>query len=101
MGITYNVFIHNIITRRFSMPQFRWPELMHDISLAREGASSHPSKPADWESIAGVLSSAFSTEDKPIELKGRGCRERMDRLLEKFRAEDSKSLKRLVPFSKY
>ena len=54
------------------MPQFLWPELRHDISLAREVASSRPSKPADWESIAGVLSSTFSTEDKPIELKGRG-----------------------------
>ena len=36
---------------------------------------------------------SISTEDKHIELKGRGCRERMDRLVEKIRAEDSKSLK--------
>ena len=79
------------------MPQFRWPEITHDLSLAKEIAAMHPSKPADWETIAGVLSAAFSTEDKPVCLKGRGCRERMDRLLEKFKAEKSQSLKRLVP----
>lgn len=76
------------------MPQFRWPELQHDISLAREVAGSRPSKPSDWETIAGTLSVAFSTEEKAVELKGRGCRERLERLLEKFKSDDSKSLKR-------
>ena len=23
----WNVFIHNLVARRFSMPKFRWPEL--------------------------------------------------------------------------
>ena len=50
------------------MPQFRWPEMKHDIALAKEVASVRPSKPADWEVIAGVLSAAFSTDDKPITL---------------------------------
>ena len=76
------------------MPQFRWPEMKHDIALAKEVASVRPSKPADWEVIAGVLSAAFSTDDKPITLKGRGCRERLDWLVEKFKTEEAKSLKR-------
>lgn len=81
------------------MPQFRWPELKHDVLLAKEVAASRPSKPVDWEAIAGTLSVIFSTEEKAIDLKGRGCRERMERLLEKFKSEDSKSLKRLVTCS--
>ena len=77
------------------MPQFRWPELQHDLSLAKEVTSRRPSKPADWEVIAETLSADFSIKDKPPEeLKGRGCRERLERLLDKFKAEDSKSLKR-------
>ena len=49
----------------------------------------------DWDEIAAKLSEAFSTaKGKLVELKGRGCRERMDRLLQKFKAEEAKSLKR-------
>ena len=76
------------------MPQFWWPELSHDVALAKEVVSHRPSKAQDWEAIAQTLSTSFSTANKPVELKGRGCRERMERLLEKFHAEDTKSLKR-------
>ena len=76
------------------MPQFRWPELRNDVALAREVASARPTKSADWEKIAGSLSAQFSTEEKPVELKGRGCRERLERLLDKYKSEDSKALKR-------
>lgn len=41
-----------------------------------------PEKPQEWEDIAKRLSEAFSTEVKQGELKGRGCRERMDRILD-------------------
>ena len=78
------------------MSQFRWPDLHHDVSLAKEVVSARPRKGADWEKIAVTLSALFSTGEKPVELKGRGCRERLDRLLEKFKTEDSKSLKRLA-----
>ena len=54
-----------------TMPQFRWPELKHNMVLAKEVLSKHPNKPACWESIAGALSAVFSTEDKPVDLKGR------------------------------
>ena len=30
----------------------------------------------------------------PVELKGRGCREKMDRILTKYKEEDMKALKR-------
>ena len=76
------------------MPQFRWPELFHNIALAREVVGQRPSKSADWEAIADVLSSMFTVPSRPVKLKGRGCKDRMDRLIQKFRAEDSQSLKR-------
>ena len=76
------------------MPQFRWPELVHDISLAREVAGRRPSNSADWEAIADLLSSMFTTPSRPVALKGRGCKDRMDRLIKKFRADDAQYLKR-------
>ncbi|CAB4015161.1 Hypothetical predicted protein [Paramuricea clavata] len=66
----------------------------NDIALAREVAASRPEKPNDWDEIATRLSEHFSTDGKPVELKARGCRERMDRLLSKYKQEDAKSLKR-------
>ena len=78
------------------MPQFQWLGLHDDLSLAREVASTHPSKSVDCEKIAGTLTALFSTKGKPVELKGRGCRERLERLLDKFKSDDSKSLKRLA-----
>ena len=75
------------------MHAFCWNDKAHDIALVKVVAC-HPSKPLDWDSIATWLNAVFATEEKPVELKGRGCRERLDRLLEKFKAEDTKSLKR-------
>ena len=94
-----NVYINfypNLFLYIFSceMPSFRWPDVSHDIALAIEVISHRPQKPVDWDAIAGTLSSAFSTEEKPVELKGRGCRERMDLLLRKYKDEDAKALKR-------
>ena len=40
------------------------------------------------------LSNHFSTPEKPVELTGRSCRERMDRVLEKYKSKESRSLKR-------
>ena len=38
-----------------------------------------PTKPVDWDEIAAKLSEAFSAaKGKLVELKGRGCRDRMD-----------------------
>ncbi|CAB3986879.1 Hypothetical predicted protein [Paramuricea clavata] len=76
------------------MGPFRWPSTENDIALAREVAASRPEKPNDWDGIATRLSEHFSTDGKPVELKARGCRERMDRLLSKYKQEDAKSLKR-------
>lgn len=79
------------------MPNFRWPTVYHDISLAKEVYSTRPEKPSDWEVIAAKLSVLFSTkDDKSISLKGRGCRERLDLLIKKYKEEDRKALKRYV-----
>ena len=77
-----------------TMPQFRWREVAHDVSLAKEVAGRRPSKPCDWEVIGTRLSSLFTTSTKPVHIKGRGCKDRMDRLLDKFRSDDAQSLKR-------
>ena len=74
-----------------AMPSFRWPELSNDLALAKEVMSLRPEKPCDWDAIATKLSALFSTDEKPVILKRRGCRERMDLLLKKIKDEDAKS----------
>lgn len=76
------------------MPSFRWPELANDIALATEAMSLRPVKPHEWDTIAVTLSRLFSTDDKVIVLKGRGCREHLDLLVKKLKQENSKSLKK-------
>ena len=53
-------------------------------------------KPKDWDAIAERLSRAFSTDTNKVQLKGRGCRERMEQLVDKYKEEDAKALKRLA-----
>ncbi len=51
-------------------------------------------KTADWDAIASLLSISFSSNGQEVTLKGRGYRERMERIVEKFKREDAKALKR-------
>ena len=37
------------------MPAFRWPEIQHGISLAKEFISKCPKGVADWDLIASTL----------------------------------------------
>lgn len=76
------------------MTPFRWPETCHDLALAKEVAPYIPEKPQEWEDIAKRLSEAFSTEAKQMELKGKGCRERMERILDRYKEENAKALRR-------
>ena len=76
------------------MAPFRWPTTFHNLQLATEVAAGRPNSPAEWDNVAQALSLAFSSEDKKVELTGRPCRERMDRLLNKYNEEDKKSLKK-------
>ena len=63
----------------------------------KEIYSTRPEKPSDWEVIAARLSALFSKkDDKSITLKGRGCRDRLDLLMKKYKEEDKKALKRYV-----
>ncbi len=78
------------------MSPFRWPRTLHDIALAREVAANRPQKPQAWDAIAETLSKDFSTDDNPVELKGRGCRDRLNLLIAKYRTEDARSLKRYM-----
>ena len=75
------------------MPGFRW-EVNHNIVLASEVDSKRPQNPANWIDLAEALSKSFSTEEEPMQLKGRGCKERMDMLLQKYKDDDKKALKR-------
>ena len=72
------------------MAPFRWPTSFHDICLCKEVLEKNPTSVAEWEKIAEVLSEQFSTPEKPVEVKGRGCRERLDRLLQKYRQDDKR-----------
>jgi hypothetical protein len=62
--------------------------------LATEVTARNPKSTVDWESIAGFLSQAFSTDEKTIDLTGRACGERMDRLITKHEEDDKISLKK-------
>ena len=77
------------------MAPFRWPLSSNDLALAKEVAALHPEKSCEWDATAEILSIAFSTDEKCIEIKGRGFRERMERLLQKYAQDDRKALQRL------
>ena len=68
------------------MAPFRWSP-SNDVMLAKDVA-------ADWDNVASTLSTAFSTDEKKVEITGRACRERLKRLLIKYNEDDKKSLKK-------
>jgi hypothetical protein len=76
------------------MAPFRWPLLQHDAMLCKEVLARRPSSSSDWDSMAETLGEVFTTQEKQVELKGRGCKERLDRLIEKYTQNDKKSLKK-------
>lgn len=76
------------------MAPFRWPTTSNDIMLATEVAARKLKSPADWETIARILSQAFSSDDKQVDLTGRACREWLERLMNKYKEEDKKLLKK-------
>ena len=57
------------------MGPFRWPKVDQDIALCKEIIARRFTKPDDWEDIAEFLSNLFTPENKPVQIKGRGCRE--------------------------
>ena len=74
------------------MLPFRWPLVEQDLHLARQASYHRPEKPAEWEKVAQRLSEAFSDGGNFVKRKGRGCRERMERMLQKRKAEDVRSV---------
>jgi len=75
------------------MAPFRWPKIEYDIALCKEAIDVRPSKHEDWEQLANKLTGLFGLEEP---LKGRGCREHLELLIKKFKAEERKALKRYV-----
>ena len=71
------------------MPPFRWPKVEHDLALVKEYTESRPSKPDEWDEVAKRLSVVFQSK-----VKGRGCREHLDLLIKKHKADEKKALKR-------
>ena len=74
---------------------FRW-SLEQDIALCDEVCSTRPEKISEWEAIAECINDMFSTEETELDVRGRGCRERLQLLIKKYKKEDRKSLKRSV-----
>lgn len=75
------------------MPGFRW-EMKSDLALCVEVCKVRPEKPQQWSEVADSLNKLFSTADKTIHLKGRGCKDRLSLLLNKYKEDDVRSLKR-------
>ena len=76
------------------MAPFRWPKVEHDIALCKEIIAVRPKRPEEWESVASSLSVVFSTDEIPVCLRGRACREHLDLLIKKFKADEKAALKR-------
>ena len=70
------------------MAPFHWPKVDQDIALWKEIIAWRPTKPDDWEDIAEFLSNLFTTENNPVQLKGRGCRERSELLVKKYKSQE-------------
>ena len=64
------------------------------LPLAKEVASRKPQTHQEWDELATILSEVFSSDSNRVELKGRGRRERLTRLIEKNEQDDKKSLKK-------
>ena len=80
------------------MAPFGWPCLNCDMMMAIDILANKPEKVSEWDAIADRLSAAFSQANngKVVELKARGSKDRMERLLKKYEIDDSRSLKSFV-----
>ena len=63
------------------------------MAFVKEVAQDSPKKPDEWEAVDKRLGKAFSTDSYTVELKGKGCREKMNQILTKYKEEDVKGLK--------
>ena len=76
------------------MAPFRWPSTQNDLAVAQEVASRKPQTRQDWDEIAAVLSEVFSSDSSRVDLKGRGCRERLARLIDFVQISSNSSVLR-------
>lgn len=66
-----------------NMAPFRWPTTANQSEWP--SSCRWPRLTTDWKAIVKIVSAVLNTEEKSIKLTGRACRERIDRLLNKFR----------------
>ena len=52
------------------------------IALTKKVAKYFPEKPQEWDEVTKMFSKTFSSDHKQV--KERGCREKMDRILVKY-----------------
>ena len=64
-------------------------KLVHDIALLKEVVAVRPMNVETWDGVADTLSVLFGAT-----VIGRGCREHLDLLVKKFKADEQKALKR-------
>ena len=76
------------------MAPFRWPLPLNGVMLVTEVGARKPTCGNEWDVIASILSTVFSMNERKVVLTGRACRERLDRILNKYLEDDKKALKR-------
>lgn len=76
------------------MASFRWSLVQNDIDFVIEVDVVRFEKLFDWDFIVVKFSNYFLILENLVELIGRSCRERMDRVFEKYKFEEFRFLKR-------
>ena len=66
--------------------------MKHELAVAKEVAKYFPEKPQEWDEVANILSKVFSTDDKQVEVKEGGCREKINKKLEKYKSQEAKAV---------
>ena len=67
---------------------------LNDVMLATKVVARKPMCATEWDVIASILSTVFSTNERKVVLTGQACRERLDHILNKYLEDDKKALKR-------
>ena len=55
--------------------------------------SKRPQKSADWIELAEATNNLVTNKEKPLLVKGQGCKERMDLFLKKYKDVDKNAWK--------
>ena len=53
------------------LTKFWWPKINNNLVLAREVAACRPTKACDWDEIAIMLNTLFSSPEREVDFKGK------------------------------